>query len=123
MAKLGTASLSRLTWRRALTFASVGLLLVIAIGIGWQIVTARAQLDVVTEVERQQGAITRQTDTLLQAMVDSESGMRGFVITGRESYLAPFEEGSGAAAHAVEALEKLIPANSALRVDYERVAQ
>ena len=52
------------------------------------------------------------TERVLSEMTDSETGQRGFVITGDESYLEPFINGSAAVAGTMTELRKLTADNS-----------
>jgi sigma-B regulation protein RsbU (phosphoserine phosphatase) len=58
---------------------------------------------------------------LLQALVDQETGERGFIITGQEQFLTPYREGQARADARLDELESLFPEDSALRAAAERV--
>jgi methyl-accepting chemotaxis protein len=49
---------------------------------------------------------------LLQAMTDAETGIRGYIITGDKSYLAPFTAGSTAVPQCIEDLRHLTSGDS-----------
>lgn len=52
-------------------------------------------------------SVIEHTERVLSEMKDSETGQRGFVITGDESYLEPFANGSAAVAGTMTELRKL----------------
>jgi CHASE3 domain sensor protein len=59
-------------------------------------------------------------DQLQLKMQDAETGQRGFVITGDESYLDPFAEGSASIVQTIAEIRKLVADNTA---QIERLSQ
>lgn len=55
--------------------------------------------------------VLRNTAILLSALQDAETGQRGYLITGRDSYLDPYRAGSKAVAEAADELRKLTADN------------
>jgi methyl-accepting chemotaxis protein len=56
--------------------------------------------------------VLRNLSSLLSAMQDAETGQRGYLITGRDSYLEPYFAGIKASAEAIEELHKLTADNA-----------
>ncbi len=81
---------------------AAGLLVLLAIlAVAWNAVAgarARAALDASIETVLQAGA-------LLSAVKDVETGLRGYLLTGREDYLQPFHDGKAEAERRLAALE------------------
>jgi len=50
-------------------------------------------------------------EDLMTALVNAETGQRGYIITGEESYLEPYQTGTTAVGNAVENLRKLVVVN------------
>src|SRR5579863_5125285 len=59
----------------------------------------------------QSNAVMEHTERVLSEMKDAETGQRGFVITGDESYLEPFTQGGAAVAGTMDELHKLTADN------------
>jgi methyl-accepting chemotaxis protein len=60
---------------------------------------------------------------LMQAMTDAETGQRGFVITGEESYLGPYYSGGQSVPRVVKDLRELLNGNRAQLERLDRVEQ
>ena len=78
--------------RNVLINGGFALALVILASIGWLNylnITATADYD---RGENHAYIVTREFDALLSALKDAETGERGFIITGKEKYLAPYNE-------------------------------
>lgn len=58
----------------------------------------------------------------LSALSDAETGQRGFIITGRDSYLEPYRVGIRALDNAVDLLTRLVAGNAALAADIQEMA-
>ena len=52
--------------------------------------------------------VIEQLQTVMSSMKDAETGQRGFLLTGQESYLAPHTEGKTAVSARLQALRKLM---------------
>lgn len=61
-------------------------------------------------------------DNVLLSLQDAETGQRGFIITGDDAYLAPFQTGAGLVSRALADLDRLVSDNTAQqsRVDSVR---
>ena len=57
---------------------------------------------------RRENALVIATERLLSSLKDVETGQRGFVITGRDEYLVPYEAGRDAVASDLASVEQLI---------------
>jgi signal transduction histidine kinase len=78
--------------RNLLINGGFALALVILTFIGWQNylnITATADYD---RWEKHTYTVTREFDELFSAMMDVETGERGFIITGKEEYLEPYNK-------------------------------
>jgi signal transduction histidine kinase len=56
---------------------------------------------------------------LRAALIDQETGLRGFVLTGSESFLQPYVDGSAAEERAFEALAPLVEHDAGLQADVD----
>src|SRR5207253_9164787 len=61
-------------------------------------------------------------DELLAAMVDAETGERGFIITGEETFLEPYDRGRAATAAKIARVRDLTVDNREQQADLERMA-
>jgi PAS domain S-box-containing protein len=104
-----TVEPGRVAWRvsaLALLFATLLLALGVPRIIAWA-----------TEAERLRAATVR-TDALLAALLDAETGQRGYLLTGQDPYLVPYERAEAMLDPAVAAVEEslaLRPIHGALR--------
>jgi len=57
----------------------------------------------------------RTSSSMLTSLVDEETGVRGYIITGQQSFLAPYQQGVGQAARNLAELHNLVDAYPALR--------
>lgn len=91
--------------RAVLGRIAIGYVLVLAIGLGAS-ATAMAAWDRSLN-ERRSALITETSVEQLRASLsDQESGMRGYVLTGDPSFLAPFEDGQAAEVAAIADIER-----------------
>lgn len=65
------------------------------------------QISVEEEVEHS-SVILMKANRLEKLIMDSETGLRGFLLTGRESFLEPYQESAGKVLPEAESLQKLI---------------
>ena len=70
----------------------------------------RAIMDVMNEQFRLDGNMKGEalTEAVAKAMVDSETGERGFLITGKDDFLAPFRDGKTDVKSSIENLRSLV---------------
>jgi signal transduction histidine kinase len=66
------------------------------------------------QVDRLDPAV-RDTSYLLTSLVDEETGVRGYIITGQQSFLAPYRRGVTQTASSIAGLHRLVDAYPALR--------
>ena len=57
----------------------------------------------------------RDTSYLLTSLVDEETGVRGYIISGQQSFLAPYRQGRNQTASSIAELHRLVDAYPALR--------
>lgn len=91
-----TVEPGRVAWRiSAMALLAATLLLTFGVPriVGWA-----------TEVERLR-TTTMRTDALLAALLDAETGQRGYLLTGQDAYLAPYERAEAMLDPAVAAVE------------------
>jgi PAS domain S-box-containing protein len=87
--------------RRALPVAAGLLVLLAILAVTWNVVAGgRAG----AAIAAANGTVL-QAEALLSAMKDVETGQRGFILTGREDYLQPFNDGAAEAERRLAALE------------------
>jgi signal transduction histidine kinase len=101
-------SANRWTLRRRLTVLFAGsavlAILALAIGVGAFVNLLAAREDVVDVIDP--AAVTQRD--LLAAMIDQETGVRGFTLTATESFLEPYDEGRRVADVSVARLRTLL---------------
>ena len=66
--------------------------------------------------------VDRTVQTLLNSLVDAETGQRGFLLTQRAVYLEPYESGRGRIAQQLAEVRKLTADNSAQQERLNRLA-
>jgi CHASE3 domain sensor protein len=66
--------------------------------------------------------VKAQLEALLASLIDAETDERGFIITGNDSYLEPYERGVAATATETERVRQLMVDNPEQQADLERVA-
>ncbi|MEO7443264.1 MAG: CHASE3 domain-containing protein, partial [Acidimicrobiales bacterium] len=64
----------------------------------------------------------RATDALLVGLVDQEAGQRGYLITGKEEFLAPFRDGGARGDAALDTLRNLVGDDDAIEPQLRRTA-
>jgi CHASE3 domain sensor protein len=104
-----------------LAFGFIALVLVLVVGV---VVT----LANVGTVNRAAGAVAHtnevktQLQALLASLIDAETGERGYIITGNDSYLQPYTRGVAAAATEIRRGRQLTADNREQQIDLDRVA-
>ena len=66
--------------------------------------------------------VKAQLEALLASLIDAETGERGFIITGNDSYLEPYNRGVAATATETGRVRQLLVDNPEQQADLERVA-
>ncbi|MDP4083561.1 MAG: methyl-accepting chemotaxis protein [Bacillota bacterium] len=66
-------------------------------------------------------AISQQSDIVSKSISDIENGERGFVITGSESFLAPYGNGKNAIEDSFQTMESTIKGNPQQLTDWKRI--
>ncbi|MBV8702506.1 MAG: CHASE3 domain-containing protein [Acetobacteraceae bacterium] len=74
---------------------------------------ALAGLEDAGRLVRHTGEVIGQADGLLTALVDAETGQRGFLLTGEERYLEPYRAALGRVGPALDRLRELVADNPA----------
>ncbi|MDE3197713.1 MAG: CHASE3 domain-containing protein, partial [Acidobacteriota bacterium] len=63
----------------------------------------------------------RQIDDVLSTVKDAETGQRGFLITGSESYLDPYNEAAASISREMAGLKRTVSGQFEVRRDFERL--
>ncbi|HVH36742.1 MAG TPA: CHASE3 domain-containing protein, partial [Tahibacter sp.] len=88
--RIDAESPDRDTWQRYLLLFALALMLLL--GVGWTALSSGEQTtSTLREVTRLQEA-TKRLSVLLGRVVDLETGQRGFLLTGDETYLKPYRD-------------------------------
>lgn len=111
-------SFSEAGWslRRRLAFVFVGAGALLALGC---VLGGLALNTMVSAVDQQVSRLdpgARITSNLLAALLNEETGVRGYIIAGQESFLEPYTQGQASSAHQIKALHKLLDDYPRLRV-------
>lgn len=105
----------------ALAFGFVAIVLVLVVGV----VVALAN---VGTVYRAASAVARTNDVktqlraLLASLIDAETGERGYIITGNDSYLEPYTRGVAAIGTEIGRVRQLTADNREQQIDLDRIA-
>ncbi len=91
-------------WRRAAVLVTVALIAIVGIVLLANLYAVRAEVSRLAERAATYGAIANGAQRMQAALVDAETGLRGYVITQREVYLEPYERGRLAAEEASQQL-------------------
>ena len=86
------------------TFVAVGCLLVVSVAVAY-IVGLRA-LALNRDLARESN-VMRELERFVSALKDTETGQRGYLLTGDERYLAPYRDGQTNVTRTVEELQRL----------------
>jgi methyl-accepting chemotaxis protein len=95
----------------------IGVTLVLLIAVG--IATSVISLTTLTKIEdtarwtAHTHAVIQELNTLVSAMVNQETGLRGYLVSGNESFLEPYRAGASAYADAHAAARRLTADNPA----------
>ncbi|WP_191970825.1 CHASE3 domain-containing protein, partial [Methylobacterium soli] len=95
----------------------IGVTLVLLIAVG--VATSVISLTTLTKIENtarwtaHTHAVIQELNTLVSAMVNQETGLRGYLVSGNESFLEPYRAGASAYADAHAAASRLTADNPA----------
>ena len=81
--------------KRAITNGTLVLALALLVGLGWQWYRDRIALAESDRLENHSYTVMLQLQELLSLLTDAETGQRGFLITGTEGYLQPYNQAIG----------------------------
>jgi signal transduction histidine kinase/CheY-like chemotaxis protein len=109
---------NRLTRGRVIAAAALLLLLALAAGFAWWFALSTAAAR--ARVERSH-AVARASDEVLADLLNAETGQRGFLLTGRETYLEPFAGAAPNISSALAELRALTADNAAQRERLSRL--
>ena len=105
----------------ALAFGFIAIVLVLVVGV----VVALANVGTVYRAAgavAHTSAVKTQLQALLASLIDAETGERGYIITGNDSYLEPYTRGVAAAATELGRVRQLTADNPEQQIDLDRVA-
>jgi signal transduction histidine kinase len=97
-----------LRWKLLLAFAAVLIIMVVLSAVTYQAIAVNDQTAAL--VDHTQAVITT-ADEALAALVDMESGYRGFLLTGREDFLEPYTSSAPVYYERLETLQQLTADN------------
>ncbi|MDP2138890.1 MAG: CHASE3 domain-containing protein, partial [Candidatus Didemnitutus sp.] len=89
-----------------------GLALVIYVFVGVVSYRSTTQLIETSDARRHTGEVLAQSAEILSVLIDVQSGQRGYVITGEDAYLEPYQSGLGRLEQTVRELRSLTADNS-----------
>jgi PAS domain S-box-containing protein len=87
----------------ASTFVGVGCLLVVSVAVAYIVGMRALQLN--RELSRESN-VMRKVERFVSALKDTETGQRGYLLTGDEEYLKPYNVGRGEVSKATEELQR-----------------
>ena len=73
--------------------AALALIAAVVAGMFATLVVSVHSLDAVSKAQRRTSAMTQSTQQLERTVVDLETGVRGYMLTGDESFLDPYDRG------------------------------
>ena len=91
---------------------SIAVIAIVSVLSSWVIWTTLRELDAATAARGRSNSIILKVDAFFIAMLDQETGLRGYLITGRKSSLEPYETGRPALDKVIADLRDLISANA-----------
>jgi signal transduction histidine kinase len=101
--------------RLAAAFAVAGALLIIGCLLGG--LALNSMISAVNVQVNTLGPAGRTTDQLLVSYLNQETGVRGYILTSQTSFLAPYHQGTAAAAGDIASLRQLVSSYPQLRHD------
>ena len=105
-----------------LAFGFIAIVLVLVVGV----VVALANVGTVyraSSAVAQTNDVKMQLRALLASLIDAETGERGYIITGNESYLEPYTRGVAATAPEIARVRELTADNREQQSDLESCCQ
>ena len=116
-ARSGLATLPRMTVRQKIAIALGSAVLTLLVGVTALVVVLRLR-GAIAAVDHTNGVL-RNLDGVLSAIVDAETGQRGYIITGDSSYLGPYHDGRVAADSYLVNLRQLVTDNHEQRARFD----
>jgi signal transduction histidine kinase len=106
--------------KRAEAIASLALLMLVVIGgVGaWRAARSAAEGDALVDHTHQ---VIEATSGVFQELADAETGQRGYLITGRDAYLQPFEHAAPQVTNSITLLQALIADNPTQQANLRRL--
>lgn len=101
----------------------LGLLLLVVLGVGWVSLDTTARLTEAARWSVHTHEVQNRLGDLMSAVQDIESGQRGFVITGQEPFLQPYENGRRQMEETIPVLRRMIGDNPEQMRNLDRVEQ
>ena len=98
------------------------ILVLAAIALGLAVSDARSQRRVAADYERTTFEILIGTRDVLGALQDAETGQRGYILTGEQQYLEPYNSGVLAIPRKLERLRTMVQNNAAQQASMGRLA-
>ncbi|MEJ0096608.1 MAG: CHASE3 domain-containing protein [Methylocella sp.] len=106
--------------------AAVGAIAIVSLLSGGALFVALSQLQTVTDARARSNQIIRGLDDFRIAMLNQEAGLRGYLLTGKETSLEPYRAGRAALDETIAGIRQLLGGNStqsARLADAETVAR
>ncbi|HVM97475.1 MAG TPA: CHASE3 domain-containing protein, partial [Candidatus Acidoferrales bacterium] len=108
-----------ISWRVTLIFVSaLCLLIVAALSARWQLTESFQTSNWI----RRSNQVLDQSERVLSDLLDSETGQRGYLLTGKMEYLEPYQQGSQSANRDIEKLGMLVQGDSDQSERVKRIA-
>lgn len=101
----------------------LGLLLLVVLGVGWVSLDTTARLSEAARWSEHSHQVQNRLGKLLSAVQDIETGQRGFVITGDEKFLEPYEDGRQAMETVIADIRRMTSDNPEQQRNLDRVEQ
>ncbi len=99
-----------------------GILILAALALGLAVSDARSQRKVAAGWERQTFEVLIETRDLLSALQNVETGQRGYLLTGEQRYLEPYNAGLAAVPRELKRLQFMVQDNPAQRASLSRLS-
>ena len=97
------------------------LVVLLAAAVALDVAVARQRDDVEANLRSRLRPAREELASLLTSLVDQETGQRGFLLTGDESFLEPYRAGRQETTSAIRSLRRLLADDRALLAGVERI--
>jgi CHASE3 domain sensor protein len=114
--------LRRLRIRRRIQVLFVGLFLLVLIGVGVDTFVEGRRDDATQTINQRLVPARDQLHLLATAVVDQETGQRGYLLTGRDEFLEPYRDGRRQTTASLERLRKLLADDPSALAGIDRVS-